>query len=406
MFYSTETKKLMGEYFKWRRIIDGKSMRKVSADVNISYRTYRDIEHGIVKKNDDYYDDLQKYYFVNFDYDYKTYEECGALISNLYDAVENNQDDLVLELTHQIQSKISKYKNYVYYKELDISMGVIDKYYTNKEYVQIDKINDVINLMNLWNNHLSSILLEICERSNLNAHYSYEISDNLYKNIVIRDSISKSWYARECVMHVNYVDALEHYKEIIEYFDIQKNVHRKIQAMTRVFEIYRDIDQQKAKSYVKELNAILVDKLVSNVLKKNICYSIGMFYYYQEDYENAIKYYRQSYSYGKRDVCLLFIYACESKINKLQIEDFNPDKTFRHYPYIQYYEYKINAIGYNELETYLMSKLIPLLEKEIYKEPLWSMFEYELNQLVEKTRNYKNLRIYNEKMQHFTKNAA
>ena len=53
-----------------------------------------------------------------------------------------------------------------------------------------------------------------------------------------------------------------------------------------------------------------------------------------------------------------------------------------------------------------MTQLISLLEKEKYKEPLWSMFEYELNQLVKKTRNYKIIQIFNENMQHSIKTST
>ena len=37
--------------------------------------------------------------------------------------------------------------------------------------------------------------------------------------------------------------------------------------------------------------------------------------------EEALSYFKKSYSYGKRISCLLFIYACESRLNRFEIEN-------------------------------------------------------------------------------------
>ena len=160
--------------------------------------------------------------------------------------------------------------SYPYYKELNQTINYIYNHYINKENLTIDEIYEVIAFMDLWNNELSSILVEICEKANLSLYYSYEISDELYKTIIIRDSLSKYWYARELVMHVNYVAALDYYKELIVCYEKQENLQRKINVMTKIFGIYRDIDQQKALNYVSELDKILKNTLVSKKQKRTL----------------------------------------------------------------------------------------------------------------------------------------
>ena len=100
------------------------------------------------------------------------------------------------------------------------------------------------------------------------------------------------------------------------------------------------------------------------------------------------------------------IYACESRLDCLKIkEDDLPDNSSLN-PYIDYYIRKANHVDNKLLENYIMNDLMFLLKKEKNKEPLWSMFEYELLQLVKKTRNYKNIQIFTEKMLLSIKSAA
>ena len=396
MIYSREVKELMNQYFKWKRTNANKTMKEVSSYLNIDYRTYKDVENGVVKKNDEYYDKLQEYYSMYFHKDYTLFHSCMTFIPQLYNFVEYNEEEKIIEFVEELKSKIDKYKKYAYYKELYISLNIIDNYYAKKEYVQLSEMDKIISLMYLWNNELSSILLEICEKSNLNLYYNYEISDKLYENIVIRDAISKYWYAKECKMHMNYLESLQLTQELIAYFDNNQNLNKKTLVQLDEFAIYRDIDQNKALNYIPKLDIIL-NSNIKDTLKRNTSYSIAVFYYYQSKYEEALYYFKKSYDFGKRISCLLFIYACESRLNILQIEDKIDNKT-DFYLYIQYFEKKAVNTNNLELENYIMEQLIQLLEKEKYKEPLWSLIEYELNQTVKKTRNYKKLQIFNEKM--------
>ena len=60
-------------------------------------------------------------------------------------------------------------------------------------------------------------------------------------------------------------------------------------------------------------------------LQRNIYYSIALFYYFKNSYKEALLNFEKYYELGKRASCLLFIYACESRLDKLVIknDDYN-----------------------------------------------------------------------------------
>lgn len=76
-----------------------------------------------------------------------------------------------------------------------------------------------------------------------------------------------------------------------------------------------------------------------------------------------------------------------------------------YYPCLHYFEMKANNNSEKELEHYILKDVMNVLVKEKYEQPLWSMFNYEMSELVKKTRNYKNYHIYQEKFQKSTNSA-
>ena len=103
----------------------------------------------------------------------------------------------------------------------------------------------------------------------------------------MQDAISKYWYARECVMHVNYAEALDLYKELINYYDNIGNYERKLNVMLNEFAVYRDIDIKKANEYMLLLEKESEKKYFTNKSKKNLNYTIAIFYYFQNNYKKT-----------------------------------------------------------------------------------------------------------------------
>lgn len=406
MIYSNETKKLMSHYFKYCRLKNNVLIKDIVKLIKCSYHTYKDIENGIIKKDDEYYDNLNNFYNINFNANYDNYFKCLNEVSKLYKTVETyNYNEIELTI-NKMNDLIDEYNEYPYYKELKITLNYINNHYINKKNLTIEEIYESITFMNLWNNELSSILVEICEKSNSVLHYDFNINNILYKKINIRDAISKYWYATECISNIEYIKGLNLFEELIFYFDNEKNTERKLLVMLRKFGVYRDIEPSKALKIIPELDQMLEKEQISDKLRKNICFSIAMFYYLNQQFSKAIEYYKIAYTYQKRSVTLLYIYACASKINALDKTTIDKDRKQSNLnDYLIYFELKAINHDYKELENYLMTTVLSLLMKDPYREPLWSMFEYELNELVKKSRNYKNLQIYIKKMQLTTKST-
>ena len=406
MSYSKEIKLLMSQYFKWYRIVTNKSLSEISYKINCDYRTYRDIEKGIIKKDNSYYNKLINYLKIQFYSNYEPLYECYDLIEPLYDAIEKYNYEIVNSILIDMKNKISSLSNYIFYKELFLTIEIIEKHYINNLYLSIEEIYQAIKYSKLWNNKLSSILIEACEKSNLNIHYNLDVSNELYKDICMQDAISKYWYARECVMHVNYAEALDLYKELINYYDNIGNYERKLNVMLNEFAVYRDIDIKKANEYMLLLEKESEKKYFTNKSKKNLNYTIAIFYYFQNNYKKALYYFKESYQYGIRDVCLIFIYACESRLNQLEKITHNFNSSHPLYNYIEYFEKKADKCESRILEEHIFEKIIPILMSDKYEEPFWSMFGFEINQLVENTKRYKKLKKFNDFMSQSTKSTT
>ena len=225
MFYSDEEKRLMGNYFKWQRVNIKIHIKEVVNQIHCSYKTYKDIENGLPKKNDDFYDGLQVFYSVHFHINYDLYESSISIIPKLYQCVEMLDRNQINTITNELKNKIIKLKQYAYYKELFETLEFIERNYVNQEYLTRDEIEYGIRLIDFWNNDLSSILYEICQKSNAHSYNDRSISDRLYC-CAVKDVISKYCYAKECVAHNNYSESLDLFKELAEYFDYTNNQER------------------------------------------------------------------------------------------------------------------------------------------------------------------------------------
>ena len=402
-FYSDEEKKLLGRYFRYLRKERKVPIKIIKNTLSFSYPTYHDIEKGVSKKDDELYDEIIKMYFVKYTLNNKIYKLLNQNIENLYKAVERFDKITIHNFINVFFEDYDNYKNDALFKELFITLKIIKKYYINNQYHTIEEIINVIPLIQLWHNHLSSILIEICEFSNLNVHYSTKTSHLLFENIEIIDSISTYWYARECVMHMKYSEAINMFYDLNKYYEEQKNLERKARVMIQEFCIYRDIDYDKAIIFSKDLTQIVQKENLSNTVKENISYVLAMFYYLHQYYREALDFFEKTFSINNNPLYLIYIYACKSRL-KIYIEfDERVDKKFSLYHYLYFYKLKSMQVNDKKLEEYIMVDLMKYLLQEKYEQPFWNMFEYELRQIVLITRNYKNLQKYRENFEFATK---
>ena len=203
-----------------------------------------------------------------------------------------------------------------------------------------------------------------------------------------------------CKFNVNFIEAESNYQYLLKYYDNNSNYLRKARIVMDLHSLYRDSDYKKAEEYTKYMNELKKYELPDN-MKEALYYNLGMYYYLNNNYEEALLNYEKSNEIAYDPLTILFICSCQSHLNCLRYYKVNENHKL--YPYIKYFQLKVNSNDYLFLENYIEDELMVLLIKERYEQPFWNMFSYEISTLVKQTRNYKKYLEFQEKMQFTTK---
>lgn len=404
MFLEKEEKELLGRYFKYHREINNITIKDITSTGICEYRAYKRIEEG-TSSNDDLLDSLMTYFNINFEV-VETLRKINPFIEQLYNACEWYDNNRIKEILETIRKQVNPISSKSLITELLKSIDIIEQLYLLNHYLKEKEIYETFKLVEIWNNKLSSLLIEVCGLSNSNVAVSYDIAYKIGDYTNKNDLISRYWYAKSCTHKMNYAESLEIYNELESNYKNNSNKLRYLDVLQRKYFIYRDIDDKKAEEYTKILLKYLEKDDISLLVKAPIYYNIAMYYYLNSRYEEALKCYEKDYNIKENDKALLFICTCKSRLN--QLDNFKIEENIESvlYPYIHYFYLKKVNTSSKELEDYITAELLSFLMNEKYEYPLWNMFNYEMSELVKKTRNYKKYHEFQEKMQFATKNTA
>lgn len=404
MFYNREEKELLGRYFKYYRKQNNIPIKQITSAGICEYRAYKRIEEG-KSSNDELMDALLKYFNID-DEIVEILRKINPLINELYDACEWDDNEKINSIIQTIKHQTNHHSSNSLIVELINTIEIIKRQYISNEYLTEKEIYETFKLIELWNNKLSSLLIEVCGNSNSNIAVSYDIAHKIGDYASKNDSISEYWYAQSCVNKANYAEALGIYNELELKYENDYNKIRYLQVIQRKQVIYRDIDGKKAEDYTVKLLKHLEDDDIQSLIKAPIYYNIAMYYYLNSRYEEALVCYEKNFNIIERDKTILFISTCRSRLNSLLNFKIIENKDSVLYPYIHYFYLKANNKEPKELEDYILLNLVPLLMNDKYEYPLWEMFNYETSQLVKETRNYKKYHEFQEKMQSAIKNTT
>lgn len=397
-FYSDREKRLLGRYFCFYRKKHHISLLQVYNAGICGHATVQDIEKGVIKKNDDYYDGLLHFYHLKYLMNDEDLQILEDRFEALYQVCEQFQSEKIDKEINSLFEICFSHQEMMIYREVIEVLNYLKKYYLDSKYLTRDEVLRVIPYINLFES-LGSLLLEVCEQSNIKKILDIKICNQLYPLAAEKDdAIGRYWYARECEMKVNYIKALEIYKDLLKYYEREDNVLRKTRTLMDIHSIYRDVDQEKGKIYTSKLEDIVKDERLPVSMKKSVYYNLGMYYYLYEDYEKALKYYERSNELMNDEKNILFICACKSRLNQIICFDYSICENHSLYPCLKYYQLCAEGVPPVQLQQFILKEVMKRLKQEIYAEPLWTMYEYEMSRLCKKTRSYRSYQIYILKM--------
>lgn len=403
IFYSDEEKALLGRYFKYLREI---KQIKISDVVNkgiCDYKTYKGIEEGIPKSNDEFYDQFINIYQIDVQ-GIKEYQQMIPFFKQLMNLCEDYQEK---EIENEINSFVEKYQKQIHLpiiKEVALTLKIIKSHYVDNINYYEEDIYSFIPLIQLWKNELSSMLIEVCEQNNITNALSMEIIEQLFPLLNDKYFLDYYWKARTFKMRSNYLTAIEMYNVCLEKCMDKKS--RTLRIMMDLFNVYRDIDQIKALEYANNLKKYVIQENTNIQIRNSLCYNLAMFYYFRFDYQQVLILSNSMIGFEKDMMILLIVCASKSRLHIESEFEFEIDEQHALAVYLNYYKLKFTKNDSVELEKYLIGNVLPRLMEEKYEYPYWDMFRFEMEELVQRTRKYRNLQIFNNYFQKAMKNNA
>lgn len=392
--YNEKEKKTLGQFFSYLRL--NKDIATIDIYKNIcSKKVYYEIEKGIPKKNDEYYDQILQRLNLNFYPIDPLSEWLNSYLPLLYHACEYMNQEEIQDLYTDYLQFFKDRKQYFVYEQYDQIFNYLFRYYKDSTYLNSEEIKDVFHLLPIIEEQLQILLIEVVSLSNWNYVGDYKLFDQIfkwcekYKENVIVMYYRASFYE----LKLQYIKALNIYEEIEK--QSKDNPYRLIRALSGKFSIYKDIDNDKAEEMIPLLLNILNDKSVSNRTKQVQYYNIGMFYYLHKQYDQAKDYFRMSTEVNLNCANLLMLSATCCEIDE-ELPDALEDyiDNISRYVYIEYFKLKKHKSNEKELKSFIIRNVMKELKKECFTEPSWNMFERELVRLNKKTRNYSILNEY------------
>lgn len=392
--YNEKEKKTLGQFFSYLRL--NKDIATIDIYKNIcSKKVYYEIEKGIPKQNDEYYDQILQRLNLNFYPIDPLSEWLNSYLPLLYHACEYMNQEEIQDLYTDYLQFFKDRKQYFVYEQYDQIFNYLFRYYKDSTYLNSEEIKDVFHLLPIIEEQLQILLIEVVSLSNWNYVGDYKLFDEIFKWCEkYKENVIVMYYrASFCELKLQYIKALNIYEEIEK--QSKDNSYRLIRALSGKFSIYKDIDNDKAEETIPLLLNASNDKSLPNRTKKALYYNIGMFYYLHKQYDQAKDYFRMSIKIKKDYANLLMLSSSCSEIGDElpdELDDFEGDMT--RYVYADYFKIKKQKTNEKELESFIMRKVMKELKKECFTEPAWNMFERELVRLNKITRNYALLNEY------------
>lgn len=153
--------KLIGIYREERRMNTQNSFTlKKFCDGICSINTLKSIEAGGLSRSEDVYIELLDKLDLKFGEFPVIDEALRKVISNLYDAIEYYDSELIDVLTIKIINILNKVTDFVFYSEIAVLIESVRNYYVNDEYIDYKTANRLIMMLPVLG-HLFSDLIKV-----------------------------------------------------------------------------------------------------------------------------------------------------------------------------------------------------------------------------------------------------
>lgn len=391
-------KRILGRLFKKYREKYNKSIIEIE-HANISaIKTLYCSFNGEIIKNDDFYINYCNF----FNHEYKEDSSLDSWLNNyivrIIHAFDYYEEDSFNILYEEFANKISDLKEYAIYHEYYLIIQLLFNYYGKNQYLRLEEVEDYLELIDieLFPKELRLYFLDYMFRSNNNYIGNKELPGIIVEKMIKIDKchyLTKYVQAFICKYNSNFLDSLKYLEDCKLEAKDKNNVYRETQCLLALYGTYRNIDQSLANKVSEDLLKIK-EKSIPNNLKLSINYSVGMQDYLEGRYLRAYELFNEILINQNSNMSLLFQCSICSRLDKKFPKELFSNEIENRYDfiYLNYFRMKQNQVDNVKLAKYILNEIIPKkLKDEIYRNPYWSLFEYEMHDMADndiKLRKY------------------
>lgn len=178
---STDYNFILGTFFKSFREEDGISLNYVSDSIEISKAHLSNFEHGKKRLSDDKFKMIIEFYDIEFNEDKEKLKEIRELLLKIYQTYVELDEDLEFNLLgNAIKRKVEFVYSYGCFTFKLIELMYMIRIENNEETIQY-KINEVLNLIDVYNNEEKCILYDLITISNIYNNDYQQAKNNILK---------------------------------------------------------------------------------------------------------------------------------------------------------------------------------------------------------------------------------
>lgn len=380
--------KLIGIYREERRMNTQNSFTlKKFCDGICSINTLKSIEAGGLSRSEDVYIELLDKLDLKFGEFPVIDEALRKVISNLYDAIEYYDSELIDVLTIKIINILNKVTDFVFYSEIAVLIESVRNYYVNDEYIDYKTANRLIMMLPVLG-HLFSDLIKVLVFSKMKNE---SVCDKVtYKKLVDDLELQKCehHFMKVNLLHYFYVSSqyvhmLNLIEELETIFINERNNIRLLDTYNYVIILLSDIDRKAELIYIQKINDLLKMYDYPDVKVGETHSNLGTAYYLMKDMADCQN-------------------RLDKKIDIPKLSDSNLRKSPINLRVMYKYFTLPSTVPAFVKQNYIFKKVLPYL----YDDEIIDIFRFEVTKLIEVTNQYKQLHIFDVRIRENKANVS
>ena len=410
LYLNEHDKKQLGAMIRWLRLQAGWTKQQLVDQVGIlSLRTLISLEQGKIVKDDDIYDTLLDQFALSFNYTHPMDKHIEQMLSAMLSAYAHYDDEAMRAICIALLQSLLPYQQHVQEFFYIRILQVFTRLWTSQEYLSSKDYQLFLSCHDFLSESLQIMMEDALYQWQCTFPHNNIVLEQLYQQFHMHYHHHITRFSIGIVLHLSdkhhdYLQAFLILKECEQYELMHKdNPHALFSIYHWMSNLAIFIEPQQFEYYKEKALSYMTQTSLSSHTLAIFYYNIGGCYYYQKQYAKALTCYQSSFDTKSHSPLPLLIWMCHAQfchdktlpaciMQKIDVQACS--KALR--DCWHYFILKRDGQNAQTLETYIMKTLLPVLQTlapEFHK-----VYHDELKALLPLTRNYKQLLLFEEKL--------